>query len=284
MQVGLGLGDHRFHLVQLRQGQEDGGQVAERFVQAARLRWIVTEQPIRFQAIEHGVPRFMRDDVERAAGVDALGGAAGDEVAELEGLVAAAVVRVHDIGQTVREHTQGRCIAGAIPLPGQGRRRVVAGQRALVHGERHAHDGKGVHGIELVGVGRDDEVAEGIRTDLRDARFAKRDARVARALQCQAGQEGLARAQVADGRVLLPDQYARTDGHGGQVANRCLDQARRTRLQGQLRILAVLAVRRRGGRDIADGQGHAFGQHGFDRHDDFLVHGSSPRHAQLEWE
>jgi hypothetical protein len=60
-------------------------------------------------------------------------------------------------------------------------------QHALVHGQGLAHDGKGVHGVELGRVGLGDEVAGGVRFDLLDTGHAGRDAGVARAGQHGAG-------------------------------------------------------------------------------------------------
>jgi hypothetical protein len=54
VQARLGLRDDRLALVQLRQREEDRGEVAERFVQAAGLGRIVGQQPVGLEAVEFG--------------------------------------------------------------------------------------------------------------------------------------------------------------------------------------------------------------------------------------
>ncbi len=212
VQIGLGLGDEGFALVELRQGQKNGSEVAERFVQAARLGRGVGLQPARLDAVEDRVGSLVRDDIERAAGEHPPGAAGGDEIAELQAALGAAVERVHDVGQAVREDAQRAAVDAAVPLPWQRHGDAGRCQHALVHGQGLAHDGKGVHGVELGRVGLGDEVAGGVWFDLLDAGHAGRDAGVARAGQHGAGQIRRAGADGAHRRVLLPHQHAGAEG------------------------------------------------------------------------
>ncbi len=270
MQASLGLGHDRLALVQLRQGQENGRQVAERFVQPARLRRVGSEQPHGLEPVEHGMPRFVRHDVERAAGIDAPVAAAGDEVAKAQALLGAAVERIHHIGQAVRKQLQCRGIAAAIPLPRQRRRTGVGRQRTLVHRQCLAHDGKGVHGVELVGLGLHDEVAEGVRADRGNAGRTGRDARIARSRQHDARQVGLAGADFGHRRVLLPDQHpgAKREWQRNRhrPRRRAAADGRPPRLVDDGGGLAVLAESRRRRGHIADGRGGEVADNVLDRH------------------
>jgi hypothetical protein len=67
VQVGLGLGNNRLNLIQLRQGKEDRSKISKGFVQPAGLRRIGQHQPPRLQGIKHGMARLVRDDIERSA-------------------------------------------------------------------------------------------------------------------------------------------------------------------------------------------------------------------------
>ena len=62
MQISLGERHRRLHLVQLRAGEEDGGYIAEGFVQSTGLRWIAGGKPSGLQPIKHRMAAFVGDD------------------------------------------------------------------------------------------------------------------------------------------------------------------------------------------------------------------------------